>query len=167
MAEAIAKLRVRGAPAIGIAAALGMALEARRCSGPRDAALGSLRRAAAARIAARPTAAHLSRAVARPLAAAERRATGDPSDWPARVWAEALALWEEDRAASRAMAGHGAELFPHERRFLTHCHTGALATGGGGTALGVVLELHRRGRPVAVWATETRPVLQGARLTAW
>jgi methylthioribose-1-phosphate isomerase len=83
------------------------------------------------------------------------------------VRAEALVIWEEDRAASRAMATHGASLFPSETRFLTHCTTGGLATGGGGTALAVLLELNRR-RPggIEVWATETRPLLQGARLTA-
>jgi methylthioribose-1-phosphate isomerase len=79
-----------------------------------------------------------------------------------------MTIWDEDRAASAAMAAHGASLFPTERRFLTHCNTGGLATGGGGTALGVILELHRRGdRRLEVWATETRPLLQGARLTAW
>jgi methylthioribose-1-phosphate isomerase len=96
------------------------------------------------------------------------RAEGDPEVWAAAMREESLAIWEEDRAASRAMAIHGATLFPTQRRFLTHCNTGGLATGGGGTALGVLLAMHARGdRKLEIWATETRPLLQGARLTAW
>ncbi len=163
MVEAIAALRVRGAPAIGIAAALALAVEAERAGGGGEAdRLARLERAAAALAAARPTAVNLARAVDRVMRVA--RSGGDS----AAVRGEALALWEEDRAASRAMASLGADLFATERRFLTHCHTGGLATGGGGTALGVILELHRRrGGAIEVWATETRPLLQGARLTMW
>lgn len=169
MREAIAVLRVRGAPAIGIAAALALAVEAERATGePGARVLASLEGAAARLRTARPTAVNLAWAVDRVLATARR--AGDAGGARAiaeSVRAEAMAVWEEDRAASRAMAEHGAAFFPHERRFLTHCNTGALATGGGGTALGVLMELHRRGRPIEVWATETRPLLQGARLTAF
>ena len=158
MVEAIVHLRVRGAPAIGIAAALGLWLEARRGSAE------SLRDAARLIRSARPTAANMGWAVDRVLRAAE---SAGAETWVQAILDEALAIWEEDRAASRAMARWGASFFRDETRFLTHCHTGGLATGGGGTALGVVLELHRSGRDVSVWATETRPLLQGARLTAW
>ncbi|HKW51320.1 MAG TPA: S-methyl-5-thioribose-1-phosphate isomerase, partial [Candidatus Eisenbacteria bacterium] len=122
-------------------------------------------------VASRPTAVNLAWAVDRVLAAARkalegRGEKGDPNRWAEAVRAEALAIWEEDRAASRAMASHGASLFTSETRFLTHCNTGGLATGGGGTALAVLLELHRRrAGGIEVWATETRPLLQGARLT--
>ena len=175
MVEAIRSLRVRGAPAIGIAAALALALEALRAAGPLESDGGSarLRRfedAARALRGARPTAVNLGIAVDRMVRAAGGTAggTADPARWAKRLRAEAVAIWEEDRAASRAMAEHGLALFPRERVFLTHCHTGGLATGGGGTALGVLLELHRRReRGIEVWATETRPLLQGARITAW
>ncbi len=171
MAEAIARLRVRGAPAIGIGAALALAAEAAR-EGPLADRRERLRRAATTLRASRPTAINLAWACDRVLAAADlaagSAAVGEPAAWAGLVRREAMAIWDEDRAASRAMAEHGASLFPRETRFLTHCNTGGLATGGGGTALGVLLELHRRGdRHVRVWATETRPLLQGARLTAW
>lgn len=168
MREAIATLRVRGAPAIGIAAALALLLEADRSAAESPlTALAALTRAAERLRAARPTAVNLAWAVDRVVAAARRSADSGRGGMAAAVRSEALRIWEEDRAASRAMAEHGAAFFPQERRFLTHCNTGGLATGGGGTALGVLLELHRRGRRVEVWATETRPLLQGARLTAF
>lgn len=175
MAEAIATLRVRGAPAIGIAAALGLWIEARRIAEARGGAgsdassRGALLRAAGEVLrGARPTAANLAWAVKRALrAAAQAEHAAEPDVWVEAVRAEGLSIWEEDRVASRAMARWGAQLFLTETRFLTHCHTGGLATGGGGTALGVLVGLHRSGRPISVWATETRPLLQGARLTVW
>ncbi|HET9951274.1 MAG TPA: S-methyl-5-thioribose-1-phosphate isomerase [Candidatus Eisenbacteria bacterium] len=169
MASAIAKLQIRGAPAIGIGAALALAAEAAR-EGALEERRARLRAAAATLRASRPTAVNLAWACDRVVAAADRAAVGSATvaAWEESVRREAMAIWEEDRAASRSMAAHGASLFPTERRFLTHCNTGGLATGGGGTALGVILELHRRGdRTLEVWATETRPLLQGARLTAW
>jgi len=167
MADAISRLAVRGAPAIGIAAALALAVEAARDGSP-PLKLERLEDAGRLLVASRPTAVNLAWAVERVLGAARRALAQDSEHLAARVREEALAIWDEDRAASRAMAGHGASLFPTQTRFLTHCNTGALATGGGGTALAVLLELHRR-RPggIEVWATETRPLLQGARLTAW
>ena len=166
MAEAIESLRVRGAPAIGIAAGLALALEAEASPERNEGLLERLAASAERLKAARPTAVNLAWATDRVLAAA-RRAVGehDGVGPPGAARAEALAIWEEDRAASRAMAAHGADFFPGQRRFLTHCNTGGLATGGGGTALGVLLELQRRGRDLSVWVTETRPLLQGARLT--
>jgi methylthioribose-1-phosphate isomerase len=170
MAAAIAALQVRGAPAIGIAAALALAAEAAR-AGTLPERRARLVAAAATLRRARPTAVNLAWACDRVVAAAEREArrSGEGLEaWVEAVRREAMAIWDEDRAASRAMAAHGASFFATERRFLTHCNTGGLATGGGGTALGVILELHRRGdRRIEVWATETRPLLQGARLTAW
>jgi len=173
MGAAIARLAVRGAPAIGIAAALALAAEARRraggAPGPR-ALVAALNEAGARLRATRPTAVNLAWAVERTLAACAAAAAGgaDTGAIAARAQREAEAIWEEDRAASRAMAAHGAALLGARRRFLTHCNTGGLATGGGGTALGVILEMHRRNPgAVHVWATETRPLLQGARLTAW
>jgi len=167
MADAISRLAVRGAPAIGIAAALALAVEAARDGSP-PLKLERLEDAGRLLVASRPTAVNLAWAVERVLGAARRALAQDSEHLAARVREEALAIWDEDRMASRAMAGHGASLFPTQTRFLTHCNTGALATGGGGTALAVLLELHRR-RPggIEVWATETRPLLQGARLTAW
>lgn len=172
MAAAIARLQVRGAPAIGIAAALALAVEASR-GGSVAERLKRLEKAGGILVASRPTAVNLGWAVDRVLAAARNALrdggeNGDPATWAGAVRAEALAIWEEDRAASRAMASHGASLFHSEGRFLTHCNTGGLATGGGGTALAVLLALHRsRANGIEVWATETRPLLQGARLTAW
>ncbi|WP_326550063.1 S-methyl-5-thioribose-1-phosphate isomerase [Micromonospora sp. NBC_01813] len=156
---AIQSLAVRGAPAIGVAGALGVALAARLHADDESAladAVGRLR-------AARPTAVNLARGV-------DRAAARIPSGAPA-VLAEAVALLDEEQAAAAAMARLGAdllgELCPPRPRLLTHCNTGALATVTGGTALGVVAELHRRGALGAVIASETRPLLQGARLTAW
>jgi len=170
MAEAIRSLRVRGAPAIGIAAALALATEAAR-GGDVTARLASLGRSGEQLAAARPTAVNLAWAVERVLRAARVAANEpgvDAASWADRVRREAIAIWDEDRAASRAMAEHAASLFPTERSFLTHCNTGALATGGGGTALAALRELHRRRADgIEVWLTETRPLLQGARLTAW
>ncbi len=161
VARAIAALVVRGAPAIGVAAAYGMALAARE--DPGDAGL-----AAAAKIlrSARPTAVNLAWAVNRVLAAATEV---PPAERAARAIAEARAIEAEDAAACRAMARHGADLVGGEGpvEVLTHCNTGALATAGIGTALGVVRELAARGRLARLWACEARPVLQGARLTAW
>ena len=165
MVDAITRLRVRGAPAIGIAGALGLWLEARRIvreeggraqAGPGSvgllarAGIETLRSAARSIRVARPTAANLGWAVDRVLRVAEEAASprsdagvsaeiADAETWTRAILAEALAIWEEDRAASRAMARWGASLFRSETRFLTHCHTGGLATGGGGTALGVLL----------------------------
>lgn len=166
MSGAIARLSLRGAPAIGIGAALALAAEAARWCSASDRG-ERFDRAAALLRATRPTAVNLAWACDRMLRAAASNA-GAPNTWADAIRREAEAIWAEDRAASRAMANHGASLFTTETNFLTHCNTGALATGGGGTALGVILEVHRRrAGGVRVWATETRPLLQGARLTAW
>ncbi len=147
VADAIRTMVVRGAPAIGVSAAFGMAMAA-RAGEDLQAAAAELKRS-------RPTAVNLAWAVDRMLAH-----TGDPV-------AEAERILEEDVAANRAMGRFGAELLGATSTVLTHCNAGALATGGYGTALGVVRAAIESGRHVAVFADETRPYLQGARLTAW
>jgi methylthioribose-1-phosphate isomerase len=156
---AIRRLAVRGAPAIGVAGAFGVALAARRHAGDDEQTAQAVRRIETAR----PTAVNLARQTRRTAALL-------PSGFDA-VLAEACRVRDEEIAASEAMAARGAdlvgELCGERPRMLTHCNTGGLAAVVGGTALGVVLELHRRGRLRDVVASETRPLLQGARLTAW
>jgi methylthioribose-1-phosphate isomerase len=154
VSEAIQTLAVRGAPAIGVAAAYGVAVEARRGAGP-----AQLRRAAAMLARARPTAVNLAWAVTRISAKLEAGA--------AALLAEAHAIRDEDEAACRRMGALGAPLLPHGATVLTHCNAGALATAGYGTALGVIRAAVEAGNPVKVLADETRPFFQGARLTAW
>ena len=146
LCDAIASLAIRGAPALGAAGAMGMALAA-RTGVPLDEA--------AARIqATRPTAVNLAWGVHRAWHAA------DPL-------AEALAIAADDVVRNRRLGAHGAPLLPDHARVLTHCNAGALACVGYGTAIGVIRAAHEAGGHPSVWADETRPVLQGARLTAW
>lgn len=152
--DAIRTLAVRGAPAIGVAAAYALACEARR-----GATADALRAAAARLVAARPTAVNLAWAVSRMA-----RRFGEPA---ADILREAHAIRDEDEAACRRIGRLGAELVPDRARILTHCNAGALATAGYGTALGVVRAAFEAGKGVTVYADETRPFLQGARLTAW
>jgi methylthioribose-1-phosphate isomerase len=154
VADAIRTLAVRGAPAIGVAAAYALACEARR-----GAARDGLDAAAALLAGARPTAVNLAWAV--------RRMAGRFGDGAQALLAEAHRVRDEDEAACRRIGALGAELVPHRARILTHCNAGALATAGYGTALGVVRAAFEAGKEVAVLADETRPFLQGARLTAW
>lgn len=151
VADAIRRMVVRGAPAIGCAAAYGVALAARR-----GADLG---RAIELLAATRPTAVNLFWALGRMREAA----AGGPDALEAR----AIAIQAEDVAMCRAIGRHGAALVPERATVLTHCNAGALATGGYGTALGVVRAAREAGKAVRVIADETRPFLQGARLTAW
>jgi methylthioribose-1-phosphate isomerase len=154
VAQAIRDLAVRGAPAIGVAAAYGLAVEARR------GASGARLVEAAERLArARPTAVNLAWAV--------RRMSGRLGDGAAALLAEAHAIRDEDEAACRRIGALGAPLIPRAARVLTHCNAGALATAGYGTALGVVRAAVESGNAISVYADETRPFLQGARLTAW
>ncbi|MEO0077526.1 MAG: S-methyl-5-thioribose-1-phosphate isomerase [candidate division WOR-3 bacterium] len=158
----IKRLAVRGAPAIGVAAAYGLALEARRLP---DAQLRpGLERAARWLVQARPTAVNLKHAVDRVI---EHIHQPDlkPAQLRQAVLAEAQAIETEETARSQAMARHGLRLIPDQAHVLTICNTGALAAPGLGTALGVVLLAHRNGRRVHVYACETRPLLQGSRLT--
>ena len=169
--EAIARLAVRGAPAIGVAGAFGVVLGLAEAGPPRPgpvglaAALADLERVAATLEVARPTAVNLRWAVRR-VAAAAVRAT-DAAELRRLALAEAMAILEEDRAACAAMAEAGRAELADRHRLLTHCNTGRLATAGLGTALGVVYAKAAASEPVQVLASETRPLLQGARLTAW
>lgn len=171
VARAIEELVVRGAPAIGCTAALGVALAA-QCSSARDlAALArDLSHARARLLRTRPTAVNLSWALAR-MQACEMRAGGEPgasvASLSTALLAEARAIVVEDERICRALGRNGAELVPDPARVLTHCNAGALATAGYGTALGVVRAAVAQGKRVSVLAGETRPFLQGARLTAW
>ena len=166
VAQAIRTMVIRGAPAIGAAAAFGMALAARESSA-RDRAglLADLRAAAEVLRAARPTAVNLSWAVARLLRRAE--AESDPSAIPDALLAEAQALADEDVEVNRRLGEHGAALIRDGATILHHCNTGALATVDYGTALGVIRTAHEQGKRVHVLVDETRPRFQGARLTAW
>jgi methylthioribose-1-phosphate isomerase len=158
-ARLIADLAVRGAPAIGITAAYALASEARRTTN-----LAKLRSAAGRLAGARPTATNLRWAVDRVMKAIEGEA---PARRAAAALAAARGIHEDDAAACLAIGRHGASLFAGEVAILTHCNAGALATGGIGTALGVVRVLQAEGRLVRLFACEARPVLQGARLTTW
>lgn len=166
VAEAIRRLAVRGAPAIGIAAAYGLvtALDAARGEDPGVV----VERAAAKLGATRPTAVNLRWALERGRErTAELVRTSSRAELRDGLLDWARALHADDVERNRRMAGFGAELFAPGSRILTHCNAGALATGGIGTALGVIAEAWRRGRVERVWVDETRPLLQGARLTAW
>lgn len=159
MADAIRTLAIRGAPLIGVAAAYGIALELARDPSP-----GSLERSCRLLAHARPTAVNLGWAVGRVQAAASG-AGPDRASEAALAAAEAIHRQEEE--ASRAIASAGADLLGRPRVVLTHCNTGALAAPGRGTALAVVAELFDRGHLDSVLVTETRPLLQGARLTTY
>ena len=167
-AESIRDMVVRGAPAIGITAAYGMALAARAAEGDY---LRAMRAAGEQLIATRPTAVNLAWAVHRCLALAEEHATEPPELRSAQMAELARAIHREDVAACKEIGRLGAERILSDRkgelRLLTHCNAGALATGGYGTALGVVRGIVEAGVAVHVTACETRPYLQGARLTAW
>jgi methylthioribose-1-phosphate isomerase len=166
VADAIRTLRVRGAPAIGLAAAYGMALAACEVAGrPREEMLRYLRDAAVALRATRPTAVNLGWAVDRMLRAAE--ASADPRTLSEQLVEAAQDLARADADANRRMSQHGAGLLAPGARVLTYCNTGMLATGGYGTAFGVLRRAHEQGLGIHVLACETRPVLQGSRLTAW
>jgi methylthioribose-1-phosphate isomerase len=168
VAKAISSMVVRGAPAIGAAAAFGMALAARQS----DAAcmpdlLQDLADAKSTLDAARPTAVNLAWATERVLRRADAARDHDVADVINAVLDEAQRIADEDIAVNRRMGRHGASIIPEEANILHHCNTGALATVDYGTALGVVRMAVEQGKKVHVWVDETRPRLQGARLTAW
>lgn len=164
-ARAIRDMVVRGAPAIGVTAAYGVVLAARAAYAQAGAGWREALRADLALLgAARPTAVNLAWAIARLLRCAETLGEGDPTQ---ALLAEARAIHEEDIAANRRMGELGAALIEPPCGVLTHCNTGSLATGGYGTALGVIRSAYRAGKLTGIYADETRPWLQGARLTAW
>jgi methylthioribose-1-phosphate isomerase len=159
VADAIRTLAVRGAPAIGIAAAYGLVLAAGKGRGSVEHAAGIL-------MEARPTAVNLAWAVRRSLEAVRGLNDDDLMD---RLMQEAEAIRQEEIAANNSMARLGASLFEPGRKYsiLTHCNAGSLATGGIGTAIGVIRKLHEEGKLEMVYMDETRPLLQGARITAY
>ena len=166
LVRAISQMKVRGAPLIGITAAYALALASRDTSATdRDELMSRLRTAAEELRATRPTAVNLAWALERALRVAEGAA--DPQSAIDALETEARRIHQEDVAACHAIGANGASLLDAETTLLTHCNTGSLATGGYGTALGVVRAAWKQGKLERVYVTETRPLLQGARLTAW
>ena len=168
VAEAIRSLRVRGAPLIGIAAAMGLAMEGARLGREKagKADLMRVREACAKLGSTRPTAVNLHWALERMLRRAESAVERD-DELGASLVAEANAIWEEDRRMCDRIGEIGAALIPTGSTVCTVCNAGALATGGIGTALAPVYVQHRAGHRPHVIVPETRPLLQGSRLTAW
>jgi methylthioribose-1-phosphate isomerase len=166
VAEAISSLRVRGAPLIGIVAAMGAALAARESGSRGPDPLANVRGAVATLGATRPTAVNLRWALARMERRAERAAEGgEPVE--AALREEAQAIWDEDRAMCDRIGALGAALVPADSTVATICNAGVLATGGIGSALAPIYHLHRVDLAPRVIVPETRPLLQGSRLTAW
>ncbi len=170
VARAITTMVIRGAPAIGVAAAMGLALGLRKSQATGTQRLAAeFYRMCETMAATRPTAVNLFWAIERmkrafAKAAGDGRSVDEITD---RLETEARLIHDEDVASCRAMGGHGADLVPDGARVLTHCNAGALATAGYGSALGVIRAAIEQGKRVTVVANETRPFLQGARLTAW
>ena len=166
--EAIRMLRVRGAPAIGVAAAMGAVLGVREYAAS-DAAdlVARLRRVAHYLNTSRPTAVNLSWALDRMVRSAEAHGALAVPALKERLLEEARAIRDEDARMCRAIGENGARLLTDGTGVLTHCNAGALATAEYGTALAVIRVAHEQGKRLSVFADETRPLLQGARLTAW
>ncbi|OGP77925.1 MAG: S-methyl-5-thioribose-1-phosphate isomerase [Deltaproteobacteria bacterium RBG_16_64_85] len=166
VADAIRTMVVRGAPAIGVAAAFGLVLSVRADDRANRPWREAFREAAEMLGATRPTAVNLFWAIERMRRAASAL-PDDPREARCRLEREAVAICEEDVEANRRMGAHGAKLFFSGTSVLTHCNAGALATAGYGTALGVIRAAVAAGKRIHVYVDETRPFLQGARLTAW
>jgi methylthioribose-1-phosphate isomerase len=168
VAQAIRSMVVRGAPAIGCAAAYGIALESQRLKGlARPDFLSAMQQAFTLLAQSRPTAVNLFWALERMQAVLEGMKGAAIDEIAGRLVQEAHTVLREDVQANRAMGKHGAVLLRDGSRILTHCNAGALATAGHGTALGVIRSAIESGKHISVIAGETRPFLQGARLTAW
>ena len=170
VAKAIRTMVIRGAPAIGVAAAMGLALGALRSTATGSARLArEFYKLCDLFADTRPTAVNLFWAIDRMkhVFSSAVRSGQSPDEIRATMVAEAGRIHDEDVASCRALGAFGSEVVPAEAHVLTHCNAGALATGGYGTALGVVRAAVGNGKRVAVFADETRPFLQGARLTAW
>jgi methylthioribose-1-phosphate isomerase len=166
VADCIRTMAVRGAPAIGVSAALGLALAAQEAlEHPEAEFQARLRDAGEVLRGTRPTAVNLFWAIDRVLKVAEAHESAQAA--ADAVLREALLMQEEDVAANRAMGAFGAELLPAGGNVLTHCNTGSLAAVYYGTALGVIRAAHEGGKQIHVWVDETRPRLQGMKLTAW
>lgn len=168
VAEAIKTMKVRGAPAIGAAAAYGLALGAANlCTGEPKAFVEQLKEIADMLGSTRPTAVNLFWALKRMVDTAENSGIKEVSQLKNLLLKEAEMIFLEDVEMNRSIGKFGQELVPQGARILTHCNAGALATAGYGTALGVIRAAHDSGKNIEVYADETRPLLQGARLTAW
>jgi methylthioribose-1-phosphate isomerase len=170
VAKAIRTMVIRGAPAIGVAAAMGIALGMRRSKATGTKRFATeFQKTCDLMAGTRPTAVNLFWAIDRMKRAFAEAAQGGASvaEIAQRLEREARQIHDEDVASCRALGAYGASLVPDDARILTHCNAGALATAGFGTALGVVRAAVEQGKRVAVLADETRPFLQGARLTAW
>jgi len=168
LAEAIKSLRVRGAPAIGIAGAFGVVLGVHNFAGEdKQAFFKQLRESSEYLNATRPTAVNLSWAIQRMNRVADANKSKPVAEIKDRLLNEAQTIWEEDRKICRRLGKHGAKLVKDGFNVLTHCNTGALATADYGTALGVVFAANEEGKKLHVYADETRPLLQGARLNVW
>lgn len=167
VAEAIRSMVTRGAPLIGITAAFGMVLAAKQARRKGSLTQADLERASQVLLAARPTAVNLSWAVNRMMSVAKELINLPLDDFVARLEEEAIAIYREDYEANRSIGENGAALLPSDCQVLTHCNTGALAVSDLGTALGVIKTAYRQGKVKFVWVDETRPFLQGSRLTAW
>ncbi len=165
VAQAIRTMVIRGAPAIGVAAAMGVALGLKGFAGEKARARFKL--VSETLRATRPTAVNLAWAVDRMGHVLEASLHLDKEHLFCRMREEAIAIYREDLAVNRALGRHGAELVDDPATILTHCNAGALATAGYGTALGVIRAARESGKKIAVFADETRPFLQGSRLTAW
>jgi methylthioribose-1-phosphate isomerase len=168
VADAIRRLAVRGAPAIGIVAAMGLALDmSAHTSLERQPFMRRLDQSIALLLSTRPTAVNLSWALERMRASALQASKRSTGEIACKLYGEATSILEEDRRMCRAIGEHGLAMIPDGTRVLTHCNAGALATGGMGTALAPIYLAHEAGRSVKVYADETRPLLQGSRLTVW
>jgi methylthioribose-1-phosphate isomerase len=168
VADAIRELNVRGAPAIGVTAALGIALGATHCPETQmEKFLLFMEQVCTTLASTRPTAVNLFWAVDRMTRVMASASTGTIHDMRKRLQDEAFAMLDEDLKVNRTLGAFGAAIIRNGDHILTHCNAGALATAGYGTALGVVRAAWEQGKQIRVYADETRPVLQGARLTAW
>lgn len=168
MWEAIKVLRVRGAPAIGVAAAMGLVLGVRDSSATtREAFLSEIAKVSDYLASSRPTAVNLTWALARMRRVAESKPVASVAALKESLLAEAKAIRDEDEAMCRAIGRHGESLIADGAGVLTHCNAGSLATAYYGTALAPMFAAHERGRRFRVFADETRPLLQGSRLTMW
>jgi methylthioribose-1-phosphate isomerase len=167
MCDAIRAMRIRGAPALGVAAAYGMALGSENAPDQPEGFSRHLEAVGQRLKSTRPTAVNLSWGVEHALEAAALLTTSGPDRVRAALWELADQLADADVAINQQIGAHGADLIPDGSRILTHCNAGALATVDWGTALGVVRSAHRQGKQLHVYVDETRPFLQGSRLTAW
>jgi methylthioribose-1-phosphate isomerase len=168
IADAIKKLKIRGAPAIGIAAGFGFALGAGQFQGDERAAFNRhLHEVARVLLSTRPTAVNLSWALNRMKCVMEENRSRSVMEMKELLVDEAKKIQSEDIETCRRIGQHGSELVPRRAGILTHCNTGALATGDYGTAQSIIVTAHEEGKQVRVFVDETRPLLQGARLTTW